>query len=116
MKRTVAVVSFVFALSLMALAHGNEKHVMGKVTNISENSITVETTDNKFVTVEVSDKTKFEKSGSPATLKDLKVGTKVVIHANPSGDKLVAREVRFVTMKGNQSMEGMKGIEGMDHK
>jgi hypothetical protein len=49
-KRTVAVVSFVFALSLMALAHGNEKHVMGKVTNISENSITVDTTDNKSVT------------------------------------------------------------------
>jgi hypothetical protein len=115
-KRTVAVVGFVFALSLMALAHGNEKHVMGKITNISENSITVETTDNKSVTVEVSDKTKFEKSGSPASLKDLKVGAKVVIHANPSGDKLVAREVRFGTMKGKQSMEGMKGMEGMDHK
>ena len=67
MKRTSAVVTFLFALSVMALAHGNEKHVMGKVTNISENSITVETTDNKSVIVEVSDKTKFEKSGSPAT-------------------------------------------------
>ena len=116
MKRTVAVVSLVFALSLMAPAHGNEKHVMGKVTNISENSITVETTAKTSVIVEVSDKTKLEKSGSPATLKDLKVGDKLVIHANSSGDKLVASEVRFGTMKGKQSMEGMKDMEGMDHK
>ena len=47
MKRTAAVVALLFALSVMALAHGKEKHVMGKVTNISENSITVETTAKK---------------------------------------------------------------------
>ena len=41
MKRIVAVVTLLFALSLMALAHGNEKHVMGKVTGISDSSITV---------------------------------------------------------------------------
>ena len=113
MKRMAAIATLLFALSVMALGHGNEKHVMGKVTNISENSITVETTAKQSPMVEVSDKTKFEKSGSPATLKDLKVGDKVVIHASPSGDKLIASEVRFGAMKGKQSMEGM---EGMDHK
>lgn len=116
MKRTVAVVALLFALSLMALAHGKEKHVMGKVTSISDSSITVETTTNKSVTVEVSEKTKFEKSGSPATLKDLKVGDKVVVHADVSGTKLVANEVHFGVMKGKQPMQGMKGMEGMDHK
>ena len=116
MKRTVAVVTLLFALSVMALAHGNEKHVMGKVTSISDSSITVETTAKKSVTVEVSDKTKFEKSGASATLKDLKVGDKVVIHADVLGDKLLAHEVRFGTMKEKQSMEGMKGMEGMDHQ
>ena len=114
MKRTVAVVTLLFALSLMALAHGDEKHVMGKVTRISDSSITVETTAKESVTVEVSDKTKFEKSGVAATLKDLKVGDKVVIHAGVSGGKLVANEVHFGAMKGKQSMEGMKGMEGMD--
>jgi hypothetical protein len=98
----------------MALAHGNEKHVMGKVTGISDSSITVETTAKKSVTVEVSDKTKFEKSGAAAALKDLKVGDKVVIHARVSGNKLVANEINFGAMKGKQSMEGMKGMEGMD--
>jgi hypothetical protein len=114
MKRIVAVVTLLFALSLMALAHGNEKHVMGKVTGISDSSITVETTAKKSVTVEVSDKTKFEKSGAAATLKDLKIGDKVVIHADVSGGKVVANEVHFGAMKGKQSMEGMKGMVGMD--
>ena len=113
MKRTVAVTTLLFALSLMAFAHGKEKHVMGKVTSISDSSITVETTAKKAVTVEVNDKTKFEKSGVAATLKDLKVGDKVVVHADVSGDKLVANEVHFGAMKAKQSMEGM---EGMDHK
>ena len=116
MKRIVAVVTLLFALSLMALAHGKEKHVMGTVTSISDSSITVETTAKTSVTVDVSDKTKFEKSGSPASLKDLKVGDKVVIHADVSGAKLIANEVHFGAMKGKQSMEGMKGMEGMDHK
>jgi hypothetical protein len=116
MKCTVAVVTLWFALSVMALAHGKEKHVIGTVTSISDSSITVETTAKKSVTVDVSEKTKFEKSGSPATLKELKVGDKVVVHADVSGDKLVANEVRFGVMKGKQSMEGMKGMEGTDHK
>lgn len=116
MKRTVAVAALLFALSVTVLAHGKEKHVMGKVTSTADSSITVETASKQSVTVEVNDKTKFEKSGSPATLKDLKVGDKVVIHADVSGDKLVANEVHFGTMKGKQSMEGMKGMEGMDQK
>ena len=57
MKRTVAVLTLLFTFSLIAFAHGKEKHVMGTVTNISENSITVETTSKKSVTVELNDKT-----------------------------------------------------------
>ena len=113
MKRAITVAAILLALSIMALAHGKEKHVMGKVTSISDTSITVETTDKKSVTVDVSDKTKFEKNGAPANLKDLKVGDKVVIHADASGDKLIANEVHFGAKKAKQSMEGM---EGMDHK
>ena len=104
MKRTVAVFALALALSAIAFAHGNEKHVMGTVTSISDSSITVETTAKNSVTVEVSDKTKFEKSGVAATLKDLKVDDKVVIHAGVSGGKLVANEVHFGAMKGKQSM------------
>ena len=112
MKQKVTATILLFILSVMAFAHGKEKHVMGTVTNVSENSITVETTSNKSVTVEVNDKTRFQKSGSAATLKDLKVGDIVVVHANVSKNKLVANEVRFGAKK-NASLEG---IEGTDHK
>ncbi len=116
MKRAVAVVALLFVLPLMALAHGNEKHLMGTVTSIGENSITIETTSKKSVTVEVSDKTKFEKRGSAATLKDLKVGDKVVVSADAEGEKLVASQIRFGAKKAKHSMEGMKEMESMDHK
>ena len=114
MKRTVAVVTLLFVVSLIALAHGKETHVMGTVTTISDSSVTVETTAKKSVTVDVSEKTKFEKSGVAAALKDLKVGDKVVINADVSSDKLVANEVHFGAKA--KSMEGMKGMESMDHK
>jgi cell division protein FtsL len=114
MNRTNAVVALLFTLSLIAFAHGKERHVMGTVTSITDNSIAVETTAKQSVTVEVNDKTKFEKSGAAAAVKDLKVGDKVVIHADPSGGKLIASEVHFG--KKAKSMEGMKGMEGMGHK
>ena len=114
MRRATAVMTLMFTLTLMAFAHGKEKHVMGTVTSVSENSIVVETTANKSVAVEVKDKTKFEKSGSPATLKNLKVGDKVVIHADVSGDKLVATEVHFGAKA--KPMDDMKGMKGMDHQ
>ena len=109
MKPTVTVAILLLALSVIVFGHGKEKHVMGKVSSISDNSITVETTAKQSVTVEVNDKTKFEKSDESAALKDLKVGDKVVIHANVSGDKLIASEVRFGAKK-------TKSIEGMQHK
>jgi Domain of unknown function (DUF5666) len=111
MKRTVAVFALALALSAIASAHGNEKHVMGTVTSISGTSITVKTKSKRTVTVTLSDATKFQKGGSQAALKDLKVGDKVVIHATGPEENPVATEVRFGTMsKGN-----MSGIKGMDH-
>ena len=111
MKRTIVVFALASVLSAIAFAHGNEKHVMGKVTSISDNSITVETTSKKMVTVSLSTGTKFQKSGSSAALNDLKVGDKVVIHATGPEDKLVATEVRFGTM----SKDNMSGMKGLDH-
>jgi preprotein translocase subunit YajC len=75
---------------------------MGTVTSVSDNSITVETTSKKTVMVTLSTATKFQKSGSPAALKDLKVGDKVVIHATGPEEKLVATDVKFGTMTKGQ--------------
>jgi hypothetical protein len=39
--------------------------------------------------------TKYEKSGAAASMKDLKIGDRVVIHAAKMNDKLMANEVSF---------------------
>ena len=111
MNRTIAVFALALVFSAIAFAHGNQTHVMGTVTSISDSSITVETTSKKMITVSLSITTKFQKSGSPTALKDLKVGDKVVIHATGPEDKLVATEVRFGTI----SKDNMSGMKGMEH-
>ena len=111
MKHAVAIAILLLNFSLIAVAHGNQKHVMGTVTSISDSSITVETTAKKSVTVEIVGETKFEKSSASATLRDLKVGDRVVIHAHASGERLIASEVQFGATKSKQSMEGMKGMD-----
>jgi hypothetical protein len=83
----------VFAAALAA--HGTYTHVMGTVTAIGDDTITVETTDKQTTVVKIAANTSFVKNGEAATLKDLKVGDRVVIHAKPIGSDLVAHEVRF---------------------
>ena len=78
-----------------AFAHGKEQHVMGRVTAITDSSITVQTKADEPVTVYTMAETKYEKSGTVASMKDLKVGDRVVIHAEKMGDKLMANEGHF---------------------
>lgn len=68
---------------------------MGTVTKITSTSISVMTAKHETKEVAVTDKTSFEKSGSSATIADLKVGDRVVIHAKESNEKLTAHVVRF---------------------
>ena len=83
------------AFSVVTFAHGNFKHVMGTVTNITDGAITVQTQDGQSQVVKIAADTSFVKSGASASIKDLKVGDRVVIHAKPVGDDLIAHEVRF---------------------
>ena len=81
----------------MTLAHGNEKHVMGKVTQVSATQVTVQSTSGQLQ-VKITGTTQFVKSGATAAVTDLKVGDKVVIHAKPVNGGLEASEVRFGSM------------------
>jgi uncharacterized protein DUF5666 len=95
MKRKILLVAMVVLAAGAAFAHGNEQHVRGEVTAITDSSITVQTKAKDPVTVYTMAETKYEKSGTAASMKDLKVGDRVIIHAEKMGDKLMANEVHF---------------------
>jgi hypothetical protein len=92
--RILALIAIV-SMAAAAFAHGTDKHVLGTVTKITDTEITVETQSKEVQVVKVAPDTSFAKSGASATLKDLKVGDRVVIHAKPVGSDLIAHEVRF---------------------
>ena len=100
MKRLVSIITSVLFVAALAIAHGNEQHVMGTVTAVTEKSITVETKDRQKVTVSVVAETKFTKGTSAAMLKDVSVGDRVVIHAGKQGEQLQAHTVRIGTASG----------------
>jgi Domain of unknown function (DUF5666) len=82
--------------STLALPHGDYQHVMGTVTKVSENSITVQTTTNETVEVATSPDTKFSRGDAAIDGRELKVGDRVVIHAKKTSDgKLVAHTVQI---------------------
>lgn len=83
-----------------ALAHGDYQHVMGTVTKIAQNSITVQTTANEIVEVTISPDTRFSKADVAVGDRELKVGDRVVIHAKKTNDgKLVAHTVQIGAAK-----------------
>jgi Domain of unknown function (DUF5666) len=79
MKRLIALVgAFTFAGTL-AFAHGGNEHVRGVVTNVSGQSVTVQTAGKATKTLTLTDKTTFKQAGKAAQLSDLHVGDRVVI-------------------------------------
>jgi hypothetical protein len=96
--RILILIACISLITGAALAHGGEEHVIGTVTNVAPDSITVKTAANGLVTVAVVAQTTFSKSKSAARLADLSVGDRVVIHAKePTEGKLVADTVEFAT-------------------
>lgn len=94
--RILILIACISLITAGAFAHGDEQHVIGTVTSVTKDSITVKTTANKLVTVAVAPETTFSKNKAAAKLADLNVGDRVVIHAKePSEGKLVADTVQF---------------------
>jgi Domain of unknown function (DUF5666) len=86
-------------ISGVVWAHGDKKHVVGTVTKVSADSVTVKTAAAASVEVKLTSSTiytiKANMVDKPAKLADLAVGDHVVIHATPAGDTLEADDVKF---------------------
>jgi len=104
--RILILVACISLVAAGALAHGGEEHVMGTVTNVTNDSITVKTTAKELVTVGVLPATKFTMGKMAMKIDGLKVGDRVVIHAKESKEgTLVADTVDFSTPKAAKASE-----------
>lgn len=99
MKKILTIPVLILLFAFLAYSHGNEEHIIGKVASVSKTSITVHTLKNETKEVAITDKTTFEGENGPAKLEDVKVGDRIVIHADKDGQKLVAHTVRFSSEK-----------------
>jgi hypothetical protein len=101
MKKTSAVliqlVICAIVLGTMAFAHGGMDHVLGTVAAMTGHSLSVKTRDGVIKTVEFDSETRFVKGDAPATVKDVQVGSRVVIHAHNHDNVLHAAEVKIGT-------------------
>ncbi len=79
MKRLITLIVSVVLAGTIAFAHGDNVHVRGVVTQVSAQSITVQTADKATKTLTLTDKTTCQRSGKAAHLDDVKVGDRVVI-------------------------------------
>lgn len=81
-RRFVVLCSLTVLLSAALLqAHGEETHLMGTVTAVTANTVTIKDTAGKSVVVMLGKTTKYVKDKKPAAAADLKVGTRVMINA-----------------------------------
>jgi hypothetical protein len=89
-------VPVLLSVSLL-LAHGDATHIMGTVTALEGNHVTVKTQEGKSETVMLEKTTKYLIGTKTAKLTDLKVGSRVVIDAkmDPKMKMYSAMEVRI---------------------
>jgi hypothetical protein len=104
MKKVLATLFTLVLMVSSAYAHNGMEHVMGTVASVTDNVITVTTTDGKTQTVSATADTKYSKMNAAIALKDIKIGDHVVIHATKKDGKLIAATVQV----GMGKMAGMK--------
>ena len=91
--------------TVVLFAHGDAEHVMGTISAIQGDHVTVKLQDGKTQTVMLDKSTKYFSGEKKAKKEDVKVGARVVIDAkmDTKMKMLVASEVRLgVTDNKNQ--------------
>lgn len=83
-----------------AFAHGGHVHnILGTVKTLEASSIVLQKTDGSNVTVVLTDSTKYEMAGQPATSADLVAGARVSVHV--ANDSRTAVTVKIAAPKKN---------------
>ena len=89
--------TFAFAalLAVGAFAHGGVEHLKGTITKVDGEFITVTVEKGGPIQVATDAKTEFSRGTAAATLKDVAVGDKAVVHAVKHDERLIAQVVKL---------------------
>ena len=90
-KRLTATSLAILLSAVLSFAHEKATHVMGTVTGLDANAVTVKTQDGQSVSVNLEEATEYVKDGLAMTKADLKVGLRVMIEAQVDEDTNVYR-------------------------
>ena len=101
MKPSLAliVITTILSLPLVVGAHGSAIHVLGTVTEATNDKVTVKTPKGKIVTIYFVTDTIFQQNGVTSSDARPKVGDRLIAEAANIEGKLVAVTVRFATPK-----------------
>ena len=101
MKRFLAfiIITAILLLPLFVEAHGKATHVLGTVTEATNDQVTVKTPKGEIVTIYFGANTIFQQNGITLNEARPKVGNRLIAEAAKIKDKLVAEEVKFATAK-----------------
>ena len=95
-KFLLAALAFTVLASAQPLAHpGHDHKLMGSITAIDGNKVTLKTTEGKTVTFQVIPTTSFKRDKIKGTQADLKVGMRVVANVGDGSEPLKAKEVQY---------------------
>ena len=90
----------------LVVAHEGNEHIRGVVTEISPQSITVQTADKKTRTLTLTTKTTFQLVKKVARLADLKIGDRVVVDVPPKSNDALLIQIGTAPAAAQDGGEG----------
>ena len=101
MKRWFSIVFLVFLTltPFILWAHGGQEHVLGTVTESTDNLIVVKTPKGESVSIVIGSETSFQHNGIETKDMRPQVGDRLVAEVKKDGEKMLAQDIRFATPK-----------------
>jgi hypothetical protein len=92
----LAALVLAFLAPAATFAHpGHEHKLMGTITAIDGNKVTMKTTEGKDAVFTVTPLTTFKRAKAKGAQSDLKVGLRIVVNAGDGAEPLKAKEVQY---------------------
>jgi len=101
MKRFLAltILAAILSCPLFVAAHGNEAHVLGTVTEATQDQITIKTLKGKSVRLAITANTTFQHNGIDTKKVRPQVGNRLIAVAEKDGEAFVAKNIKFSSPK-----------------